>query len=271
MLDDELVQRRARPGRALHAQPPRADRRRHRHRQDQDAPAPGRPAVQGRRARLRGRHQGRPDRPRGARRRDEPEVIERVDLARLDVPAGRPPGRVPVAVGQARRAGPGDGPLVRAAAAGQGPRPQRHPDLDPVARLQVLRRQRPAAAGPQGPGRDAQVPRLRRGQADPRRLRRDVERLGRRAPALDRRARAGGRRHLLRRARVRGRGPAAHDAGGRGDRQHPRAVGRHGPAATLLDVHALDARPAVRDAARGRRPAQAEAVLLLRRGTPAVR
>ena len=36
-------------------------------------------------------------------------------------------------------------------------------------------------------------------------------------------------------------------------------------------VHAVDARPAVRDAARGGRPAQAEAVLLLRRGAPAVR
>ena len=30
--------------------------------------------------------------------------------------------------GSARRAGPGDGPLVRAAAAGQGARPQRDPD-----------------------------------------------------------------------------------------------------------------------------------------------
>ena len=39
----------------------------------------------------------------------------------------------------------------------------------------------------------------------------------------------------------------------------------------VLDVHALDARPAVRVVARGRRPAQAEAVLLLRRGAPAVR
>ena len=39
----------------------------------------------------------------------------------------------------------------------------------------------------------------------------------------------------------------------------------------LLDVHALDARPAVRDAARGGRPAQAQAVLLLRRGASALR
>ena len=53
--------------------------------------------------------------------------------------------------------------------------------------------------------RDPEVPVVRRGQADPGRLRRDVERVGRRAPALDRRPRAGGRRRLLRRAGVRGR------------------------------------------------------------------
>ena len=97
-----------------------------------------------------------------------PKLIERVDVARLDLRAVGPPGRVPVAVGRARRPGPGDRPLVRAAAAGQGPRPQRDPDLDPGARLQVLRRQRPAAARPQGPRDDAQVPLVRRGQADPR-------------------------------------------------------------------------------------------------------
>ena len=84
-------------------------------------------------------------------------------------------------------------------------------------------------------------------------------------------ARAGRRRHVLRRARVRRRRPPAHDARGRGDHQHPRAVGRHGQAPAVLDVHALDAGPAVRIAARGRRPAEAEAVLLLRRGAPAVR
>ena len=63
-----------------------------------------------------------------------PKVQERVDVARLDVRAGGPSGRVPVAVGQARRPGAGDRPLVRAAAAGQGARPQRDPDLDPGAR-----------------------------------------------------------------------------------------------------------------------------------------
>ena len=62
------------------------------------------------------------------------------------------------------------GPLLL----GQGPRPQRHADQHPVADLQVLRRQRPAAARPQGPDRDAEVPLVGRGQARPRRLRRDV-------------------------------------------------------------------------------------------------
>ena len=41
--------------------------------------------------------------------------------------------------------------LVRAAAARQGPRSQRDADEHPRAGLQVLRRQRPAAARPQGP------------------------------------------------------------------------------------------------------------------------
>ena len=66
-------------------------------------------------------------------------------VARVDVPAVQPPGRVPVAVRSARRPGPGDRPQLRAAAPRQGPRPQRDEDLDPCARLQVLRRQLAAA------------------------------------------------------------------------------------------------------------------------------
>ena len=200
-----------------------------------------------------------------------PKLVERVTSLGWTFEASGHPVEFLSLTGQLGRPGPGDGPFVRAAAARQGPRPQRDADLDPRARLQVLRRQRPAAARPQGPRGDAQVPRVRRGQADPGRLRRDVERVGRRPPALDRRPRAGGCGRLLRRARVRGRGPAPDDARGRGDHQHPRAVRRHGPAPPVLDVHALDARPAVRIAARGGRPAQAQAVLLLRRGAPAVR
>ena len=72
-------------------------------------------------------------------------------------PAGHPVEFLSL-TGRARRAGPGDRPLVRAAAARQGPGPQRDPDQHPRAGLQVLRRQRPAAARPQGPGDDAEVP-----------------------------------------------------------------------------------------------------------------
>ena len=178
----------------------------------------------------------------------QPEGRRARRVARLDVRAVRPSGRVPVAVGQARRPGPGDGPLVRAAAARQGPRPQRDPDLDPVAHLQVLRRQRPAAARPEGPRGDAQVPRVGRGQADPRRLRRDVARIGRGAPPLDRRPRAGRRRHLLRRAGVRRRRPPPDDARRAGIISVLELSRRHGQAAPVQHVHALDARPAVRDA-----------------------
>ena len=58
---------------------------------------------------------------------------------------------------------------------------------------------------------------------------------------------------------------------GRGRHQRPRALGRHGQAPAVQHVHALDAGPAVREPARGGRPAEAEAVLLLRRGAPALR
>ena len=96
---------------------------------------------------------------------------------------------------------------------------------------------------------DAEVPVVGRGQADPGRLRRDVRSARRRAAALDRRPRAGGRRHLLRRAGVRRRGPAADDARrARASSSLLELSRRHGPAAAVLDVHALDAGPAVRAA-----------------------
>ena len=153
---------------AVDGQPSRPHRGRDGDGQDQDAPAPRRSAVRRRRAGLRGRRQGRPDRPRGTRRRGQPQDPGTRAVDGLDVPAARPPGRVPVAVRRAGRPGPGQRPLVRAAAAGQGPRPQRDADLGALAGLQVLRRQGPAAARPGRPRDDAQVPRLGRGQADPR-------------------------------------------------------------------------------------------------------
>ena len=200
-----------------------------------------------------------------------PKLLERVASLGLDLRGVGSPGGVPVAVGHAGSPGQGDRAFVRAAAARQGARPERDADVDPRARLQVLRRQRPALAGPQGPRDHAEVPVVRRGQAHPRGVRRDVERVGRRAPPVDGRPRAGGRRRLLRRARIRGRGPPSRDTGWRGRDQRPRALGRHGQAPALQHVHALDARAALREPPGGGRSAQAEAVLLLRRGASAVR
>ena len=136
----------------------------------------------------------------------------RVDRSWTFEPPG-PPDRDPVAVGQAGRARPGERLVVRAAAAGQGPRPQRHPDLDPVARLPLLRRPGPAAARPRGPADDAQVPRLGRGQAGARGPGRHQPGVASgvilRAIVTIEQEGAG---DLLRRARVRRRRPAPDDA-----------------------------------------------------------
>ncbi len=135
---------------------------RDRHRQDQDAAAVRGPALRARRAGVRGRREGRPVGDRRARRRHGPADHRPLHLPRVDVPGRRPPGRDPVPVRQDRRARPRQRLVVRAAAAGQGPRPQRHADLDPVAGLPLLRRPGAAAARPRGPADDAEVPGLRR-------------------------------------------------------------------------------------------------------------
>ena len=90
-------------------------------------------------------------------------------------------------------------------------------------------------------------------------------------PAGDRHPRAAGRRRPVRLARVRGLRPPAHDARRARHRLAARALRRHGPPAPVQHVHALAARPAVHHAARGGRPPEAEALLLLRRGPPALR
>ena len=133
-----------------------------------------------------------------------PKVIERAHVARPGR-SSRPATRSSSCrcrASSARRSGRRS--TLRAAAARQGPRPQRDADLDPLARLQVLRRQRPAAARPQGPRDDAEVPRrpTRASRSSPTTAGCRPASVGRPA-ALDRRPRAGGRRHLLRRARVR--------------------------------------------------------------------
>ena len=84
------------------------------------------------------------------------------------------------------------------------------------------------------------------------------------------RARAAGRRAVLRRADARHRRPDADRRAGSGRRQRPRRRQADAVAQALLDVPALAAVGALRAPARGRRPRQAEARVLLRRGAPAV-
>ena len=177
------------------------------------------------------------------------KVDRALPVSQLDVHARRPSGRVPLALGQARRPGAGHRALVRAAAPRQGAGTQRHADVDPLDRLQVLRRQPAAPAGSRRPADDAELPGVRRGQAGVGRLRRDRARVARRDPAGHRRRRAAGCRHLLRRARVRRGRPAAFDARRQGRRERAGAVRRHGQARDVQHVHALDARPAVSHAA----------------------
>ena len=82
MHDGEVFNDARVAGRPVHPEPARPDRRRHRDGQDQDAPAARRTTLQAGRARLRRRHQGRPDRPRRPGRSDQPEAPGTGHLAR---------------------------------------------------------------------------------------------------------------------------------------------------------------------------------------------
>ena len=99
------------------------------------------------------------------------------------------------------------------------------------------------------------------------------QRLGgvdRRDPARPARARAAGRRQVLRRADARTSTTCCRPTAGRGDVNILAADQLMQSPEALLDVAAVAAGRAVRAAARGRRPRQAEARVLLRRGAPAV-
>ena len=76
----------------------------------------------------------------------DPRLQARVASLGHDLPAGGPPRRVPVPLGPAGRDGAGVAPLLRAAAAVQGPGAQRHPVGGADAGLPLLRRQPAAAA-----------------------------------------------------------------------------------------------------------------------------
>ena len=163
--------------------------------------------------------------------------------------------------------GIGPGVPVRATVSDFGPRllakvldVERDAGAEPRARLPLRRPEGAAAARPLRPARAAHLPRLRRGQGRAARasagsssqtvgvlLRALVGPRGRR------------RQRVLRRAAVRRQRPAAHGTGR--PRRHlvPRAAGGAGQAEALLDRADVAARRALRGAARGRRPRQAEA------------
>ena len=184
-----------------------------------------------------GGHQGRPGGPRHAGRGHRPGHRPRQGR-RVGLEAGGVPVEFVSLTGQARRAAPRHGELVRAAAAGQGALAQRHPDQRPDDGLQVLRRRPAAAARLRRPARRAPVPRLRRGQAGAGAVRRDVaaqrwacccarwSSWSRRAPASSSASRSSTSRtcsHVT--------------SDGRGRGHLPRAGRRAGQAAALVDLH----------------------------------
>ena len=125
------------------------------------------------------------------------------------------------------------------------------------------------APRPQGPAGDAGLARRQRqgGRQDLRQRRAGD---GRRDPAGAAGAREPGRGDLPRRAGARARRPDRHRRRRHGPDQRADVRPADAVAAALRDVPALADVRALRAAARGRRPGQAEARLLLRRGAPAV-
>ena len=264
--------RRGRPPAARDDEPARPDRRRHRHGQDEDGAGARRAALGRRRLRLRRRLQGRPVRaPRaGAGRRPGARRACRISACRSSRPASRS--------SSCRSAGSGSGVPIRATVTDFGPQllakvlGANETQEASLALLYPLRRRaRPAARRPRRPARAADLLRQRRGQGRPEGHRRRLEPDDRRAPPLARRARGRRRQRVLRRAAVRDRRPARGSTRRPRDHLVPRAAGGAGQAEALLDRPDVAARGAVRAASRGRRPRQAEARLLLRRGAPALR
>ena len=123
-----------------------------------------------------------------------PNVVGRSESLRWTFQAQGHPVEILSLSGRHRRPRARQRQLLRAAAPGQGPGPQRHPDQHPVPGLPLLRRRAPPAPGPRRPADHPQVPGLGRGQADPRGPGRHQPGVARRDPALDRDPRAGGRR-----------------------------------------------------------------------------
>ncbi len=169
-----------------------------------------------------------------------------------------------------RHAAARDRDLVRPAAAVEGARAQRDAGELAGAGLPLRRPQQPAAARPEGLGGAAEIPDQRRGQGAAEEPGWGLQGHRRGDPAQAGRTRAAGRRRVLRRARVRHRRPAPADPGR--PRRHLAAgtAQAAGPAGAVLDVPDVAAGRPLPRPPRGRRPRQAEAGVLLRRGAPAV-
>ena len=205
------------------------------------------------------------------------EAGDRVDRPRqghrLALEAGRRAGRVREPERQARASSSARrcssfGPLLL----GKVLVAQRHPDQRAHAGLQVLRRRPAPAARPAGSPGGAAVPRSDAGKPALGAVRRHVE-----AP----------RSGVLLRKMVELEQQGAGQFFGEPefdvkdlmhvDLRRPRASSparagrRAGQAAAVLDLHDVDAGGAVPQPSRGRRPGQAQARVLLRRGAPAVR
>ncbi len=181
---------------------------------------------------------------------------------------GSVPGHAVGRLGRAGSSGARDGVRHGTAAAVAPAEPQRDAGRRAVPDLQGGGRQRPAAARPQGPARGPPVRRRQR-RAVQDAVRQRVDGVGRRDPARPAADRGAGRRAVLRRADARHPGPDA-DLGRPRRREHPRRRQADEQPAAVRELPAVAAVGAVREPAGGRRPRQAQARVLLRRGAPAL-
>ena len=144
-------------------------------------------------------------------------------------PAGSPVEFLSLGTAGHRHSRPRDHHRVRADPAQQGARAQRDSGVDAGADLPLGRRPGPRAARPEGSAIGHRASHQRRGQGRSEGHRRRVPGHGRRDPAGPGQPRSRRRRHVLRGARARDRGPAP--GVGRQGRDHVVRVGRRRPRA----------------------------------------
>ena len=272
VLDGKVVRRGARPDPAADDEPPRPDRRRDRHGQDEGPSGNRRAALRRRRARLRRRHEGRPLRPLGAGRRER----------RSPPTGGRSWGRP----SSRRRSRSSTSRSAASAPASRCARPC--PTSARSCSARCCRRTRPRSRASRSLFRYADqkgLPLL--DLSDLRALltflgsedgKAELTGIGgvasstigvllRQLVQLE----DGGGTEFFGEPQLEIADLLRHDRGRPRDHLVPRAAGSAGQADALLDRADVAARRALRGAAGDRRPRQAEARLLLRRGASAVR